>query len=254
MDYQNEIEKIANWLLDYQKNSGCGGYVCGISGGVDSAIISSLCCKAVGKGKFIGIYLPCDSSPIMEIDSIQLAENLGIELRVANLIDSYNAIIKGLEEGGETVSILTKANTKARLRMTYLFALANQYNYLVVGTSNKSEMDIGYCTVGGDQICSVEPLGNYYKTEVYEMAELISEIPKNIIDKPASADLYQGQTDEEELGITYERLDIVLKHYHGKYGGYNNYQGDVSQEEFDKVSAMVEKARYKNKVPPRYIR
>jgi len=254
IDWKNEIEKIAKWLKEYLDNSGCEGYVCGISGGVDSAIISSLCCKAVGKGKFIGIYLPCDSSPIMEEDSIQLAENLGIELRVSNLIDSYNAIIQKLEEGGETVSQLTKANTKARLRMTYLFALANQYNYLVCGTGNKSELDIGYCTFGGDSVVSNEALGNFYKTEVYKMAELIPEIPKNIINKPASADLFENQTDETELGITYERLDITLRHYHGEFGGYENYQGDVTQEEFDKVSAMVRKARFKNNVPPRYPR
>jgi len=230
--------------------------VCGISGGIDSAIISSLCCKAVGKGKFIGIYLPCESSPSMEEDSVQLAENLGIELRVSNLIDSYNAIIQKLEEGGETVSQLTKANTKARLRMTMLFALANQYNYLVSGTGNKSELDIGYCTLGGDSVASNEALGNFYKTEVYEMAKLMPEIPQSIIDKPASADLWAdgSQTDEQELGITYERLDLTLRHYHGEFGGYENYQGDVSQEEFDKVSSMVERARFKNNVPPRYPR
>lgn len=255
MDYwEKEIDNIGKWIREYLENSGCDGYICGISGGIDSAIISSLCCKAVGKGNFIGIYLPCDSSPIMEKDSIQLAENLGIELRVSNLIDSYNAIIQKLEEGGEIVSQLTKANTKARLRMTMLFALANQYNYLVCGTGNKSELDIGYCTFGGDSVVSNEALGNFYKTEIYEMAKFIPEIPKNIIDKPASADLFENQTDETELGITYERLDLTLRHYHGEFGGYENYQGDITQEEFDKVSAMVKKAKFKNRVPSRYIR
>jgi len=254
IDYQKEIDNISKWLLEYQKNSGCDGYICGISGGIDSAIVSSLCCEAVGRDKFIGIYLPCESSPSMEEDSIQLAENLGIELRVSNLVDSYNAIIQKLEEGGETVSQLTKANTKARLRMTYLFALANQYNYLVAGTGNRSELEIGYCTVGGDQICSVEPIGNFYKTEIFKMASLIPEIPQSIITKKPSADLFENQTDEDELGITYDRLDLTLRHYNGEFGGYDNYKGDVTQKEFDKVSAMVKKARFKNEVPPRYIR
>jgi len=254
IDYNIEIENIGSWMKDYQKNSGCGGYALGISGGLDSALMTALCLKAVGKGKFIGIYLPCESSPTMEKDSIQLSENLGIELRVTNLIDSYNAIIQKLEESGETVSQLTKANTKARLRMTYLFALANQYDYLVCGTGNRSELNVGYCTVGGDQICSVEPIGNYYKTEIYKMAKMIPQIPKNILEKPASADLWENQTDEQEMGITYERLDLTLRHYHGEFGGYNNYQGDVTQEEFDKVSSMVEKAKFKNNVPPRYSR
>ena len=249
-DLPNVIKQNTKHLKEYLKKSGCDGYVCGISGGIDSAIISYLCCKAVGKGKFIGIYLPCDSSPIMEEDSIHLAKNLGIELRISNLIDSYNAIIQKLEEGGETVSQLTKANTKARLRMTMLFALANQYNYLVCGTGNKSELDIGYCTVGGDQICSIEPIGNYYKTEIYKMASLIPEIPQSIIDKPASADLWEGQTDEDEIGMPYEELDKILLFI----DSHSLNKDGLNEGKIEKVRKMMSKAEYKNRVPPRYDR
>ena len=251
---QQEIKNIANWMREYLEKSGCGGYVCGISGGVDSALIASLCCKAIDKGNFIGIYLPCESSPIMETDALQLAENLGIELRVFNLIGSYNAIMKELEKGGETVSRLTKSNTKARLRMTYLFAIANQYNYLVCGTGNKSELDIGYCTVGGDNCVSIEPMGNYYKTEIYKIAELMPEIPKNILTKKPSADLYENQTDEEEIGMTYKQLDKNLQNYHRNYGTWFDFKDGATEEEFNKVVSMIEKAVYKNEIPPRYIR
>ena len=99
MDYSVEIENISKWMREYLENSGCRGYVLGISGGVDSALMASLCCKAVGKDKLMGIYLPCESSLTMGEDSLQLAENLGIELRASNLIGSYNAIIQKLEEG-----------------------------------------------------------------------------------------------------------------------------------------------------------
>ena len=254
INYMNciaEINKVAQWMREYLKSSGCKGYICGISGGADSALVSYLCCKAVGKENFIGIYLPCESSPDMEEDAIKLAENLGIELRVFNLIDAYNSIIEQMKMGGETVSQLTKANTKARLRMTMLFGISNQYNYLVSGTSNKSELDIGYVTVGGDQIASTEAIGNYYKTEVYEMIKLIPEIPQNIIDKPASADLWQGQTDEEELGITYDRLDKIL------YAINNPNCAELDKipiDELDKVQNMIKRNKHKNNTPPKYER
>ena len=254
MNYQKEIEKISSWMRDYLDNSGCDGYICGISGGIDSAIVSSLCCKAVRNKNFIAMYLPCQSSPSMEEDAIKLAENLGIELRVFNLIDSYNAIIKEMEKGGETISRLTKANTKARLRMTMLFAIANQYNYLVAGTGNKSELDIGYCTLGGDSVVSCEPLGNFYKTEIYKIAELIPEIPKNILTKAPSADLWKGQTDEEEIGMSYHQLDKNLRNYYGNYGKYYNWKDGTTEEEFNNVSIMINKAIYKNEMPPRYER
>ncbi len=251
INYQKEIDNIAEWMKEYLEESDCKGYVIGISGGIDSAIIASLCCKAVGKGNVIATYLPCQSSLNMVTDAIQLAKNLGIELRIFYLIDSYDAIIKELETGGESVSNLTQANIKARLRMTYLFAIANQYNYLVAGTGNKSELDIGYVTVGGDQIVSIEPLGNFYKTEIYKIAKLIPEIPANILTKPASADLYESQTDEQEIGFTYKKLDIILEALE---------QGNMKQldtyliEDIEKIQNMIKKAKYKNKVPPRYIR
>ncbi len=252
MNYQQEIENVSKWLSDYQKNSGCDGYICGISGGADSALMSYLCCEAVGKENFIGMYLPCESSLNMEEDAIKLANNLGIELRVFNLIDAYNAIIEQMEIGGETVDQLTKANTKARLRMTMLFGISNQYNYLVAGTGNKSELDIGYVTVGGDQIASTEAIGNYYKTEVYEMMKLIPEIPQNILIKKPSADLYENQTDEQEIGMSYKDLDYILERIEDNTLP-KIYKPELGRK-IEKVKSMIKKAKYKNEVPPRYIR
>ena len=252
INYKKEIEKISNWMKEYLKNSECNGYVCGISGGVDSALVGSLCAKAC-KGKVIFINLPCQSSPCMEEDALELANNLGIELKVFNLIDSYNIIIKELEAGGETVSQLTKANTKARLRMTMLFAIANQYNYLVAGTGNLSELSIGYCTFGGDHCVSIEPIGNYYKTEIYKMAELMTEIPKKIIIKTPSADLWEGQTDEKEFGMSYKKLDTILQIFDifGKVWCNEWEKINITRDEFKKIKFMMKKAKYKNEVPHR---
>ena len=251
MNYKQEINNISQWISNYQKESGCDGYVIGISGGLDSAIVTSLCCQAIGKGKVIAIYLPCESSLNMEEDAIQLAKNLGIELRVSNLIDSYNSIIQKLEEGGETVNQSTKANIKARLRMTMLFALANQYNYLMAGTSNLSELMVGYFTKFGDGGVDIEPIGNYYKTEIYKMAELMPEIPDSIKTKAPSADLSPGQTDEKNIGMPYSEIDKILKGLDPNDS--QNLEG-INRDNIKKIKDMIKKAEHKNNLPPRYER
>ncbi len=252
MNWNKEIEKISRWMADYNKNAGTNGYICGISGGIDSALAGSLCVKEC-EGKVIFINLPCQSSLDMEEDALKLANNLGVELRVFNLIDSYNAIIKELEAGGETVENITRENTKSRLRMTYLFAIANQYNMLVCGTGNRSELQIGFVSVGGDQICSIEPLGNYYKNEIYKMAELITEIPKNILEKTPTPDLSQNKnmTDEQIIGLSYKKIDGILKAINEKN---NNTLKSFSKKDVEKIKSMIKKAKFKNEVPPRYIR
>lgn len=249
MDYTVEANKVAEWMKNYLENSGCKGYVVGISGGIDSAFCLSLCHKITKN--IIAVSLPCHSSFDMNKDAIDLANNFNIELRVFNLVDSYNSIIDDLENGGETVDNLTQANIKARLRMTYLFAIANQYNYLVAGTGNKSELDIGYVTYGGDSVVSCEPFGNYYKTEIYEMAKLIPEIPENILNKKPSADLWTGQSDEDEIGMTYLVLDTILKALEVEDKGA---LACIDAQKVDKVKKMIKRAEYKNRLPLRYIR
>jgi NAD+ synthase len=255
MDYQEEIEKIAQWMKDYAKEAGAKGFVVGLSGGIDSSVIACLAVKAVGKDNVVGISLPCQTRQDMKDDAVELAENLGITFEQVFLDETFEALIKGLF-ASDKVKILTLANVKARLRMSALYAVANQNNYLVAGTGNKSELMVGYFTKFGDGGVDMEPLGEYYKSEVYKMAELMSEIPEGPKTKAPSADLYEGQTDEQELGITYDQLEKILKRYEQGEQWMDLYAelDGITEEEFIKVRAMVKKSIHKNEVPIRYER
>ncbi len=185
----------------------------------------------------------------MKDDAVILAENLGIMFEQVFLTDTCDALAKGLfvDPGHDKIKTLTLANMKARLRMTALYAVANQNRYLVVGTGNKSELMVGYFTKGGDGQVDLEPLGNYYKGEVYKMAELMSEIPEGPKTKAPSADLYEGQTDEQELGMSYDELDDMLRKI-------ENGTFSILDPKYQKVQKMIDSAKHKNEVPPRYIR
>jgi len=251
MNWIKEIDNISNWIKTYLEQSGCAGYICGCSGGIDSAVVTCLTVKAIGKGNIIAVALPCESDPNALDDALMLSKNLNIELRVLDITNSYNTIIEELEKGGETVTQLTKGNIKSRLRMVNLYALANQYNYLVAGTSNFSEIMVGYGTKYGDLSSDIEIIGNYYKTEIYEMASCFPQIPPSIKLKKPSADLYPGQqSDEETFGMTYETLDTILA-----YLTENAViPGTISDEQINKVKNMMSKAKHKNNLPPKYIR
>lgn len=260
MDYQVEIEKIVKWMKDYADNAGCKGFVVGLSGGIDSSVIACLAVKAVGKDNVVGISLPCNTRQDMKDDAVILAENLEITFEQVYLDETYEALAQALfiDNNHKDIQTLTFANMKARLRMTALYAVANQNNYLVAGTGNKSELDVGYFTKFGDGGVDMEPLGNFYKHEVYKMAELMPEIPEGPKTKSPSADLFEGQTDEQELGMSYDKLDLILLKMNYLYG----YKWDPSfltvdgivEEEFNKVKSMMDNAKHKNKLPPRYER
>jgi NAD+ synthase len=260
IDYQKEIDNCSEWIGNYVRNNGMEGIVVGLSGGIDSSVICCLAVKAMGIENVKGVRLPCETRADMNTDAKELAENLGIQLLTVDLDGSFMGIVSELSETlnpesgssdwSEGISTLTQANIKARLRMTALYAIANQSNYLVAGTGNKSELDVGYFTKFGDGGVDLEPLGNYYKGEVYKMAELMPEIPESIKTKAPSADLYQGQTDEQELGMSYPDLDDILK-------GINGDRKLLDRAEvllLEKVQYMIRIARHKNNVPPRYLR
>jgi NAD+ synthase len=249
MNYQEEIDKIVQWMKDYVDNAGCKGFVVGLSGGIDSSVIAYLAVKAVGKENVVGISLPCNTRQDMKDDAVILAENLGITFEQVYLDETYEALGQALfiDNNHKDIQTLTFANMKARLRMTALYAVANQNNYLVAGTGNKSELDVGYFTKFGDGGVDMEPLGNFYKHEVYKMAELMPEIPEGPKTKAPSADLYEGQTDEQELGITYDELDDMLEKIRTNCIS-------ILDPTYQKVKKMIDSAKHKNELPPRYGR
>jgi NAD+ synthase len=197
--------RLAEFIRRLMTNSGLPGLVVGLSGGVDSALAAALGVRAAGPDKVLGLIMPYkSSSPESEKDATGLAAKFGFRterIDISPMIDAYF--------GGREVSVIRRGNKMARERMSLLFDIAARENSLVLGTSNKTETCLGYATWYGDAASSLNPLGGLYKRDVRAMAEYLG-IPREIIDKPPSADLWPGQTDEGELGITYDAADRAL--------------------------------------------
>lgn len=172
--------------------------VLGISGGVDSAVVTALLVAAVGPDRVSGLLLPGDS------DAEHLAKQLGIQTSQRSIDPIVQAVV-----ANQTVSPLSLGNVKARVRMTLLYLHANEVGGLVVGTGNKTELLLGYFTKYGDGGVDLLPLAGLYKTQVWQLAQELA-IPEAIINKTPSAGLWAGQTDEAELGITYALADVIL--------------------------------------------
>ncbi len=232
------IEKISSWIKQKMTESGSKGIVLGLSGGIDSSVIAVLSQKAVGKN-LIGVIMPCNSNPNDIEHAKLLVEKFRIKTETANLDPLYEKMLEMLPV---TDNKIAKANLKARLRMSTLYYIANTHNYLVAGTGNKTEIMIGYFTKYGDGGIDMEPIGDLYKTEVTELAKGLG-IPDEIINKAPSAGLWEGQTDEDEMGITYEELDKILQAIES---------GDTSgieKQKLEKVKEMIRKSEHKRNVP-----
>ena len=256
IDYNVEIDVVALWMKKYLEGAGAKGFIIGLSGGIDSAVMACLAVKAVGKENVIGISLPCQSREDMNKDAKKLAKNLDIEFKTVQIRQPVEYLADSLKVSHFNVDQLVLANIKARLRMTALYAIAGSLNYLVAGTGNKSELMVGYFTKFGDGGVDIEPIGDYYKTEVYKMAELMPEIPGNIKVKAPTADLWGGQTDEQELGMTYKQLDKILVRMlpYFTWSPVNGKSDGYTEEEFNKVKNMVQRSFHKNLSPPSYER
>ena len=257
MSYQQEIDNVSAWMKQYIKEAGAKTIVVGLSGGIDSSVIACLAVKAAGRDNVIGISMPCQSKEDMWTDANELANNLGIKFGTISLADSVDTTIDAIDALNfiDRPNQLGIANIKARQRMTTLYEIARQTGGIVAGTGNLSELMVGYFTKHGDGGVDIEPIGNYYKTEVYKMAELMPEIPEGSKTKAPSADLWDGQTDEEELGMTYAELDRILIACPPYYSWHKVYadQG-MDEDKFNKVLSMIRRSDHKNNTPPRYDR
>ncbi|WP_054840345.1 NAD+ synthase [Thermococcus sp. JCM 11816] len=207
LDYRAAIETITSFLSEKLEESGSGGFVIGISGGIDSATAAYLAAKAVGTENVLGLIMPYYENNDVE-DAKLVCESLGIDYEVINIKPIVESFVSQLGFQPDKRSL---GNIMSRTRMILLYAHANQLNRLVLGTSNRSEFLTGYFTKwGGDGGASdYAPLINLYKTEVWEIAKLLG-VPERIIQKKPTAGLWEGQTDEDELGISYRLLDEIL--------------------------------------------
>lgn len=208
LDVQPELVErmLVSFLREELRSAGFARAVVGLSGGIDSAVAAALCARAFGPEQTLCVLLPYrTSSPDSEAHARQVAERLGTPARkvdISAMADGYLA-----QEGIDAP--LRRGNALARCRMIVLYDLSVEWNGLVIGTSNKTEMLLGYSTQWGDSAHAVNPLGDLYKHQVVQLACHL-DVPREVIDKPPSADLFEGQTDEADLGFTYETADRLL--------------------------------------------
>ncbi len=221
-----EIEaNLVDWIKEKVNDAGCKGAVVGLSGGIDSSVTSLLCQKAFPENT-LGLIMPCQSNPEDRVDAIKHAEKFGIKYQEIDLAAVYEKLLKTIDSSDQELDLneiinnndlaaadgrlkLALANMKPRLRMTLLYFYANLNNYLVVGTDNRSELKLGYFTKYGDGGIDIAPLGNLVKLEVRGLAREMG-IDQKIITKAPSAGLWNGQSDEDEIGLSYQEIDYYL--------------------------------------------
>ena len=236
----NRIDAISRWIKDQVELANAKGIVLGLSGGIDSAVVAALAQRSLDEN-VLGLILPCHSHKNDAEDALRIASHLNIEAITVDLTPSYDNLITILPSADSSIA----SNLKPRLRMTVLYYFAGLKNFLVAGTGNKCEIAVGYFTKYGDGGVDILPLGDLLKSQVRELAYQL-ELPEEIITKPPSAGLLPGQTDEDELKITYDQLEQALL-------DMTPGSGETTPEKVrTRVKELITKAEHKNIPIPVY--
>jgi NAD+ synthase len=221
--------------------------VLGLSGGLDSTVCAFLAARALGPKNVLGLIMPYGTSFDEDVrDAVRTAELLKIRHKtvdVAPMVDSYF-------ERHPTKNRLLRGNKIARERMSILYDISAREKALILGTSNKTELLIGYGTIHGDLACAINPMGDLYKTQVRQMARYL-KVPGKIQKKRPTAGLWTGQTDEGEIGITYAELDKILFHLVDERESKEELLArGFPREQIEKIMAMIKRSEFKRKLPP----
>ena len=231
------IKFLAGWLRERADEAGALGAVVGISGGVDSATVAALCLRAFPETT-LGVLLPLHSDPRDHDDAVTVCEVLKLPYTTVVLDGVYDAMLAALRASGQYADHhLALANLRPRLRMATLYYFANRLNRLVTGTGNRSEAYVGYFTKYGDGGVDVLPIGGLVKSEVRELAAALG-VPRAIKERTPSAGLWPGQTDEEEMGLTYAVLDAFL------------VAGQAPPDARARIERLHAASEHKRRVPP----
>ncbi len=232
------IDDLVLWMQNTVRSASAKGMVFGLSGGIDSAVIAGLAKKAFGENA-LGIIMPIDSNPEDEIHANIVAKSLKLKTELVDLSSVYQSLLSA--SGLDSDNKMAKANIKPRLRMTTLYYFAQHYGYLVAGSSNASEFYVGYYTKYGDSGSDLLPLADFVKYEIVELAKGLG-IPDIIINKKPSAGLWDDQTDEAEMGFSYDVLDNFIK------------TGEGPEDVIKKIKRMNEISEHKRKFAPIFRR
>ncbi len=228
-DYEKIVQDMVSWLRDKRDKTGLKGAVFGLSGGVDSAVVAALSKLAFGDDH-LAIVMPIHSLKEDEVDAKLLADKLGIKTTRVDLTSTYDDFVKNAK--AEDFTKMSLSNIKPRLRMTNLYLYGQNLSYMVLGSSNKSEYLVGYFTKWADSACDVYLLRDFYKSEVYELAKVLG-VPDEIINKKPSAGLWKGQSDEDELGVSY---DDIEKYFEGE---------TIDSEKAKRIQALYKSTQHK---------
>lgn len=247
-----DLEKTKSDIVEFIKSkvseANSDGIAIGLSGGIDSTLVAYLACEAVGPDRVFGIVMPSSTTPTEDkIHGIQIAQYLGIDYKEIAIDSILNEFLSVTQLDNDNLAI---GNLKARIRMSTLYYYANFKNYLVIGTGNKSEILIGYFTKHGDGACDMEPIGDLYKSEVFKLSESLN-ISEEILNKPPRAGLWENQTDEDEIGMSYALLDEILYLYTEKDMKNTEIAQklDISIDDVDMIITKVIRSEHKSKVP-----
>jgi len=235
---------ITEFISGMVTSAGAKGIVIGVSGGIDSALVAKLSIDAIGKKKVLGLVLPSGKGSAQDVkDAKRVIDWLGIGSKTIDIEPNVRSFSKPLKPNARQLG-----NIKARSRMIILYHHAAKLGHLVAGTGNKSELLVGYFTKFGDGGSDMSPIGDLYKCQVRELSRELG-VPKRIIDKAPSAGLWKGQTDEKELGITYEELDPIL---YGVEKGLSpediSKASGSSLKQVLRIEAMIEATQHKRKI------
>lgn len=249
-DINIKIDKTVDWLREKVKESNTKGLIVGVSGGIDSAVVAYLIKKAFPNDS-MGVIMSIKSNPQDRLDAIKVIDGCKINHLDLDLTDEqvgiYDKVTRGLKDKGlykENNDRMSDANLRARIRMSTVYTVANNLGYLVVGTDNAAEIHTGYFTKYGDGGVDLVPLANLAKREVYEWAKILG-VHEDIINKAPSAGLWEGQTDENEMGTTYDMIDAVIQ-------GKIDKVPQKDQEIIAKLHRISEHKRHTAAAPPKF--